>query len=276
MTFALNHTVAPQLHHQAFFKLAADLNLHQVEIRNDLPGVAVLDGTPASQVRSAAEQHALRILTINALQRFNDWTDTRASEAHELSSYARAVGAAAILMCPVNDKSFRPSDSKRLAGLRTALKELKPILEEAGLKGFIEPLGFPECSLRLKAEAADAIDETGAAETYLLVHDTFHHYVANETHTFPERTGIVHVSGVTDNTTDRNALRDPHRLLLDEHDRLGNVSQIRTLIAHGYTGPISLEPFASEVHNSPSLVDDLRRTLHYLRTAIDTSSSIRP
>src|ERR1700742_5063034 len=158
MSFALNHMVAPLLSHDAFFDLASRLGVTEVEIRNDLSDVAILDGTPASEIREAAAKKKLRVLTINALQRFNEWNTKRATEARELVNYARQSGAEALVLCPVNDTSFNPFDSERLPGLRLALKELKPMLLEAGLKGFVEPLGFPECSLRLKAEAVDAID----------------------------------------------------------------------------------------------------------------------
>jgi 2-keto-myo-inositol isomerase len=268
MSFALNHMVAPLLDHAAFFDLASHLGVNEVEIRNDLADVAIFDGTPAADVRAAAANKKLRILTINALQRFNEWNSKRAAEARELVRYARESGAEALVLCPVNDTRFTPSNSERLAGLRTALKELKPMLTEVGLKGFVEPLGFPECSLRLKAEAVDAIDAVDGAQTFRVVHDTFHHYVAGEKQMFPERTGIVHASGVSDKTTGRDSLRDPHRLLVDGSDRLGNVEQIRALRSGGYQGPVSLEPFAAEVHTSASLEKDLRSSLDYLRASI--------
>lgn len=45
--------------------------MNAVELRNDLPGGAVLDGLSASRVRALAEAYGIRILTINAIQRFN-------------------------------------------------------------------------------------------------------------------------------------------------------------------------------------------------------------
>ena len=47
-------------------------------------------------------------------------------------------------------------------------------------------------------------------------------------------------------------MRDGHRVLVDADDLLGNVAQIRALLAAGYTGPISYEPFAASIH---ALVD---------------------
>ncbi len=264
MTIALNHMVAPGLSHVAFFDLAASLGITQVEIRNDLAGVAIEDGTPAAAVRQAATDRRLRILSINALQRFNHWTAERASEARALAGYARDCGAAALVLCPVNDRTWAPPQDQRLAGLVEALAALKPILAEARIVGLIEPLGFPECSLRLKSEAVAAIDMVAGADRFRLVHDTFHHHVAGEGRLFPERTGLVHVSGVTDPQATPATLRDPHRGLIDARDRIGNLDQLRALRRAGLTAPISFEPFAAEVHTSADIADDLKRTIEFL------------
>jgi len=77
MKISLNHMVAPRLDHGGFFDLTRRLGLLDVEIRNDLKGVALTDGTPASDVGAPAKERGLTILSINALQRFNIWDDTR-------------------------------------------------------------------------------------------------------------------------------------------------------------------------------------------------------
>ena len=59
------------------------------------------------------------------------------------------------------------------------------------------------------------------------MHDTFHHHLAGETEFFPERTGIVHISGVVDPDVAVDDMLDPHRVLVDDADRLENVPQIR-------------------------------------------------
>ena len=74
--------------------------------------------------------------------------------------------------------------------MREALRGLKPILLENGLKGFVEPLGFAISSLRSKREAIDAIDAIGGEDVFLLVHDSFHHRLGGEGALFPQRTGL--------------------------------------------------------------------------------------
>ncbi len=245
--FALNHMVAPSLSIEDFFALAASLDIDAVEIRNDLSGNAILDGTKPDVIKQAAARHGVAIISINALQRFNEWNATREREARELIDYARAVGSRALVLVPKNDGTGT-ANGERQANLREALTALRPMLDAAGIVGLVEPLGFQICSLRSKAEAADAIETLNAQPTFRLVHDTFHHHLAGETPFFPHLTGLVHISGVNDPAVSVSDMRDPHRVLVDADDRLGNAAQIRALLQASYKGPFSFEPFASEVH----------------------------
>ncbi|MBB6484465.1 TIM barrel protein [Rhizobium lusitanum] len=262
--FALNHMCAPSMTLESFFAAAKELGIDNVEIRNDLAGNAILDGTPARAVRELAVRQGLTITSINALQRFNEWNDERAGEAAELIDYARDCGAKALVLVPVNDGSGREPDVRR-ANLRKALSALKPMLEAAGIVGLVEPLGFEICSLRLKSEAADAIEELGATSTFRLVHDTFHHHLAGEAATFPQLTGLVHISGVSDPDVSVADMRDPHRVLVDAEDRLDNVGQLRSLLSAGYAGPASFEPFASAVHALKEPIGALKESMAYIK-----------
>lgn len=179
LPFALNHMAAPALPVDAFFSLAKSLGISMVEIRNDLAGNAIADGTPPEEVKALAEKHGLTIVSINALQRFNEWNEQRADEARELISYARDCGAKALVLVPVNDGSGK-EDGVRQSNLRQALGALKPMLDAAGITGLVEPLGFEACSLRSKAEAAEAIRAVSGERSFRLVHDTFHHHLAGE------------------------------------------------------------------------------------------------
>ncbi|MGQ3210924.1 TIM barrel protein [Shinella sp.] len=247
LNFALNHMTAPALKLDAFFSLAVSLGMTAVEIRNDLDGNAILDGTTPSDVKSLAERHGVTIISINALQRFNEWTPARAAEAKELIDYAAACGARALVLVPKNDGTGQ-ADSERQANLREALTALKPLLDAAGIIGLVEPLGFEICSLRSKREAAEAIKAVGGEQTFRLVHDTFHHHLAGEPDLFADLTGLVHISGVEDPAVSVSDMRDGHRVLVGPEDLLGNISQIKALLSAGYTGPLSFEPFSPAVH----------------------------
>lgn len=265
--YALNHMAAPALKIDDFFALAKSLGIDSVEIRSDLSGNAILDGTKPEAIREAAARHGLTIISINALQRFNEWNDTRAAEAKELIDYAASCGASALVLVPKNDGTGT-EDGARQANLRQSLTALRPMLDAAGITGLVEPLGFEICSLRSKAEAADAIRELGAESTFRMVHDTFHHHLAGEAAIFPDLTGLVHVSGVDDKDVTVSDMRDPHRVLVTAADRLDNAGQVRALLQAGYRGPASFEPFSSEVHALKDPATALRQSMDYLSSAV--------
>lgn len=262
LPFALNHMTAPRLAPEDFFSLAERLGARGVEIRNDIEGNAIADGTQAGALRRAAEARGLRILSINALYPFNQWNGERADAAERLAHYAAECGAEALVLVPLNDGTSR-EDGLRQERLRKALAGLLPILRAAGVAGLVEPLGFGICSLRSKREAMDAIGEVGGEGTFRLVHDTFHHHLAGEEELFPQATGLVHISGVEDVSLRTADMLDEHRVLVEEGDRLDNVGQIRALRDGGYEGFYSFEPFAASVHEAPDLEAALRTSIAF-------------
>ena len=267
LQFAINHMAAPQLEVTAFFAMARALGVADVEIRNDIAGEAILDGTPASMVRAAAERAGVTIITINALQRFNEWTPARAKEAEALARYARDCGAKALILVPTNDGTGR-GDGERQANLRAALTALKPILEANGITGLIEPLGFEACSLRSKREAVEGIKAIGGDKTFKVTHDTFHHHLAGEPDIFPAMTGLIHISGVEDKTLKVTEMRDAHRVLVGPNDLLGNIEQIRALIAGGYQGPVSFEPFAEELRRLENPARAIGQSMDFIKAQL--------
>ncbi|MFA1625793.1 TIM barrel protein [Rhizobium mongolense] len=257
MRFAINHITAPKLSLENFFTAARDLGLTEVEIRNDLPDIV---GTVKPEVvKKAAASAGVTIISINALYPFNVWSGELPKKAVALADYAAASGAKALVMCPLNDGTKVSFDD-----LVAALKAMKPILEERGLTGLVEPLGFPISSLRTKKEALRAIDAAEGGGIYKLVHDTFHHHLAGETDFFPERTGLVHISGVVDPNVAVDEMLDAHRVLVDAKDRLENIPQIKALIAAGFEGPYSFEPFAEEVHALADPETAVRESISYV------------
>lgn len=264
MHFALNHIISPRQSLAEFFAMAKSLGCSEVEIRNDMKGTAIADGTPPEVVRDAAAKAGVSIITINALYPFNVWSDDMAERSATLARYAKACGARALVMCPLNEGKPVPRES-----LVAGLKGIRPILQEAGLTGLVEPLGFHFSSMRTKAEALSAIKEAGGEDTYKLVHDTFHHHLGGETEFYPDRTGLVHISGVSDPKVAVNDMLDAHRVLIDGNDRLGNIAQIRHLIAAGYAGPFSFEPFSEEVQSLADHAAALGESMAFVRQALN-------
>lgn len=262
LPFALNHMTAPGLGWQAFVELAAHLGCIGVEFRNDLNS-PLFDGADPAAVKIAVAAHGLRFLALAEVKMFNDWSDAKAAEADALMRIAVAAGAEAVSLIPRNDGvATDRAESRQVT--ETALREILPMLKAHGLKAMVEPLGFEVCSLRYKDILADVIDVVGGRGTYFIVHDTFHHHLAGNGPIFPELTGIVHVSGVVDPAVAVSDMRDPHRVLVDRHDRLENVAQIVALRDAGYAGPISYEPFAPSVHALADPQAALRASMNYL------------
>jgi 2-keto-myo-inositol isomerase len=265
MQFSLNHMVAPNLGYAEFFDLALRLGVNAVEIRNDIK-TSLMGNKNAKMIGKLAKDRGITIINVNALQRWNQWNKTKSDEAKRLAEYTALTGAKNLILVPTNDKKFRPSTNERLDGIRTALSALKDILKDQGLIGCVEPLGFEECSLRLKAEAIDAIDDVGGAKRFKVTHDTFHHYVSGEEDVFGSRTGLIHVSGVTDRKYTIDTMRDAQRELVDVNDMIDNKGQVQRLIKGGYKGYISFEPFAPAIHKSRQIARDLARSMDYLES----------
>jgi 2-keto-myo-inositol isomerase len=266
VAFALNHMTVARASYAELVAMAAALGCVGIEVRNDLPQ-PLFDGMDPADGGRMARDAGLRLLAVAEVKRFNDWSDDKRAEALALMKIAQAAGAEAVSLIPRND-NLGMGNGERQANLRVALRELKPMLEDHGLMGLVEPLGFEICALRHKAEAVDAITALDAAGTFMLVHDTFHHHLAHGGPLFPANTGIVHISGVVDPDLGLAEMGDVHRVLVDERDRLGNLDQIAALEAAGYAGPVSFEAFAPSIHASADPAGDLGKSMDFIRSRL--------
>ncbi len=141
------------------------------------------------------------------------------------------------------------AEGARQDNARRPLAAIRPMLEEAGMVALVEPLGFPlTSSISDKAETLALIDEVGGGAVFRLVHDTFHHFLAGGGELFPERTGIVHVSGVVDRS-----------LALEEIDDETSPAIIRRFYDAGiYPDWWKLEPFKSDAAWAKACADIVR------------------
>jgi 2-keto-myo-inositol isomerase len=263
LDFAINHMAAPQYMLGDFFQLAASLQAPRVEIRNDISGNAILDGTSAAEVKRLAAENDVTIISINALQHFNHWSADRAAEAESLAAYCAESGAKALVLVADNSGPV-PDSAIRVENAVESLRGLQPILRRFGIIGLVECLGFETCSLRSKKEAAAAIDRVGGRDVFRLTHDTFHHHLAGEPELFPDMTGLIHISGVEDAAVSVRDMRDSHRVLVGPKDRLDNIGQIAALRHGGYAGPLSFEPFAEELRQLADPAAALRQSMNFI------------
>jgi len=250
---SLNRILLPRVSLEEFFKLNADLELNKIELRNDLPGIGIIAPYSPEQVKGLSEKYNIKILTINALQKFNMGAvlPEVSAELKELIRLSVAIDCEAIVLVPTNDTNDKRDSDVIMQETVTALKAFGPLFEDNGIWGYVEPLGFEECSLRSKVVALQAVQESGFSN-YKIVHDTFHHHLGPDTDDRLKNdydishTGLVHVSGVESQIAS-NQYRDDHRILITDGDRLKNREQLELLINLGYKGDISFEPFAKDV-----------------------------
>ena len=271
--FALNRIACPSLSLEDFFKFTADLGLAKVEIRNDLPGGAVIDGMPPAKAAELAQRYGIRILSINALQKFNLGAVQARNQAEleKLLDLAAALRCSAIVLCPNNDTQDHRDAAHRVEETIAALKAFGPAFTKRGVQGWVEPLGFSESSLASVVVAGEAVKRSGFT-CYRIVYDTFHHYLGPDTEKdidgslASSQVGLVHVSGVEASIPKENC-RDAHRVLLSPADRTGSREQIARLVTLGYMGDISFEPFSADVQrlSLDALADALTESIEYLR-----------
>ena len=266
--FAINRISASRMPFADYLAMCRRLGVSAIEIRNDLPHAEIRDGTAPAAIRAAAQQAGITILSINALYPFDVFDAGLERKARELAVYARDCGAQALVMCPLNDRADARTPGERRRDLVKALRQLRPILDGHGIQGLVEPLGFAECALRRKSDAVAAIHEAAGERHFKLVHDSFHHHLAGEDLFFPEQTGLVHVSGVEDRQLESGQMRDGHRVLVGEGDRLGNIAQLRALLDRGCGAPVSFEPFAEGITQAADSEALLRQSMDFIRHSL--------
>jgi len=250
---SLNRIIYPNLELENFYKFTKDLELNKIELRNDLPGGKIIDGYTPGQLKVLSKKYGVEILTINALQKFNLATilPETIKELKKLINLSLSIGCKAIVLCPNNDVNDKRGSEETFEETVKALKSFGPLFQDSGIQGYLEPLGFEECSLRSIVTAMKAIQKSGYP-IYKTVHDTFHHHIGPDTlDTIKDDydisyTGLVHISGVECNIP-VDEYRDNHRVLITEQDRLQNMEQIELLLKLGYAGDISFEPFSQKV-----------------------------
>jgi 2-keto-myo-inositol isomerase len=268
ITFAMNRTCAPQLPLTDFLLLAKGAGVGAIEIRNDIEGQEFMDGTEPAVILDQLQSANIKIASVNALQRFNDWSTQREAEAKFLLGYAAKLGAPGVVLCPVHNPDHGWSLAEAEINLRNGLKHLRPILLDLGVKGYVEPLGMMGSTMKKQSMAVAAIADIDGWDAYELCYDTFQFFRCGDTVLFPERIGLAHMSGITRSDLTPGELTEPDRGLINDVDRVENISQLRALKSAGYKGFVSMEPFNPDVQRAPHLRNDLKASFAKVITAL--------
>ncbi len=245
--FCINRKIAPTLSLEAFFQLVHLLGLRKVELRNDMPSGKVCDDLTYEETRALIAKYDIEVVTINALYPFNRVDDALLTKTDAMLQDAQAIGAQALVMCPLSE-GVDITPEKTLA----AIAAQAPCFAQHGIQGLVEPLGFPVSSLRSAVQAQQLI--RAAQAPFRLVIDTFHHHLyENAEQKFPaeidvEMIGLVHLSGVEDRRATAKLI-DEERIMLSDRDVLNSVAQVKRLEMLGYRGVYSFEPFSSELNS---------------------------
>lgn len=263
--FCINRKIAPNLSIESFFKLVQRLGLHKVELRNDMPSGKVTDNLSHEQVKALAQQYGMEIITINALYPFNRMDDELLARAEALLQEAQAIGARALVLCPLNDG--QPITAEKTI---VAMQKLAPLFAQYGIEGLVEPLGFPQSSLR-SAIQTQALIRDAQVPFHVLI-DTFHHHLYEQaeqefaTGIDIDRIGLVHLSGVEDRRPAAE-LTDEERIMLSRDDVLNSVAQVQRLEQMGYRGVYAFEPFASTLANwrEADIEREIRQSIELLQ-----------
>lgn len=271
MQTALNHMTVPNLGYVSFLDLAKKLGCVGVEVRNDIPR-PLFDNLDPVEAGRIAQDKGLRLVGLSQVYPFNDWTSAREDAVKALIATAKSSGAETISLIPRNDGTAL-GNGERQANLRVALKGVLPLLQDAEMTALVEPLGFLRSSLRSKTELVETITSIGGQDHFKIVHDTFHHTLADGGTIYPEMTGIVHISAVVDQNLTLAQMEDEHRVLVDARDRLGNVEQIAALIAAGYDGPISYECFSPETHAIDDPYTEIKRSFDFISSQLQAHAA---
>jgi 2-keto-myo-inositol isomerase len=262
--FALNRTCAPHLSFADFIQLAMAVGVHAVEIRNDIDGREFADGTPACEVKARLDAAGLTVASLNALQRFNEWTPARAKEAEAIIAYAAELGAPGVVLCPVHNEDHGWSDAEAERNLRDGLTKLRPILKDHGVTGYVEPLGMKGSTMKRQGMAVAAVSDVDGWDAYELCFDTFQFFRCGDNAMHYDRIGLAHTSGISRPDLEPHELMEPDRGLVFIDDRVDNIGLLRNLAASGYAGFVSMEPFNPTVQQDPDLMLRLRASLEYI------------
>jgi 2-keto-myo-inositol isomerase len=134
--------------------------------------------------------------------------------------------------------------------------------------GYVEPLGMQHSTMSRQEMACWAVTDVGGWDCFRLCYDTFQFFRCGDDHLFPERIGIVHVSGISRTDLAPHELTEPDRGLIFPDDRVKNVRRLREVVAAGYSGYVSIEPFDPQVQFDPDLASRLLASVDFLTALV--------
>ena len=258
--FAINQIITKYSKFEDLIYLAKQLRINKIEIRNDIKENLLLENKPL-EVKDLCDKNKIKILSINALQKFNIWNNEREIELLKLCNYASKANIWAIVLVPLNDGSAL-NQTDQIDLLKISLRNISKILNNYDLTGLVEPLGFMQSTLRKKSLVIQVIEEFQITNIKLL-HDTFHHKLSEENNFYINTTGLVHISGVSNQFKDHK-LTDDYRTVIENNDLIENINQIKKFLKSGFNGVFSFEPFSEKFINDVDKLNLTQKTFDFI------------
>lgn len=255
----INRKSCPGLGIGDFLKLCGELDIHHVELRNDLYAIdgnnGILDGETAESVNKYLKKYDVQVEDINSVGNTDDPSqlDDNLKLLDRMIKIAKSVGAKKILFCPVMDKNDSRSDQEKFDDGVKCVKEFSKRLSEAGMSGLFETLGFPESSIRTPFRAMEIIKAAGA-DNFKVVADLFHWFMGGVTiddmnnKLDVKDVGLIHISSVTSELP-KEELNDQMRFLLasPDDDQVDAAEKVEWFKKHGFDGLYSFEGFSDKL-----------------------------
>lgn len=257
--FCINRKSAPGLSLSDFLKLANDIGVKYVELRNDTIGAPdnkkIIDGMDPAEVKDLLQKYDITVLDINAQGNMDNGAmlEDNLKSLDEMIDIGKKIGVKKILFCPVRDANDWRQENDVFAQAVKNIRVYSKHLSDAGMAGMLEPLGFTDSSIQTPWQAQDIIAESGV-DNFKLVADLFHYYLANvqlsdfNSKVDPEMIGLVHLSSVMVHKR-RDQMGDQDRYLIhdDTEDVMKTVDMAQWIKNSSYKGLYSFEPFSDDL-----------------------------
>jgi 2-keto-myo-inositol isomerase len=120
--------------------------------------------------------------------------------------------------------------------------------------------------------AVEAVSDVDGWDAYELCFDTFQFFRCGDNAMHYDRIGLAHMSGISRPDLKPDELTEPDRGLVFIDDRVDNIGLLRNLVASGYSGFVSMEPFSPAVQNDPELLAHVRASLEYVSTLLKSKT----
>ena len=146
-------------------------------------------------------------------------------------------------------------------------------------------------TLTQPAQAVAALDDIAGWDDFRLCHDSFQHFRDRDARIFPDRVGLIHISGIARPDLSPANLTETDRGFVCAGDRVDNVTRLRAIVQSKtgkplvilrvslirvnpikrdslYQGFVSIEPISPATQTDPQIASRLRDSIAHVTGAL--------